>query len=92
MPSSISRSLYRVRASENASTAMLEKLESASKAFARALELAVLDPYAIGHRAGWNWANKGLELLGECLYEQDASARALMNAAGGVLRSVPRPK
>lgn len=88
----ISRILYRVRSSEGAPQETLDKLETAGKAFAQALELAVLDPYAIGHRAGWNWANEGLKLLGESLYENDASARALVNAAGAVLRAVPRPK
>lgn len=87
----ITRILYRERVETGAPARQLVKLEEAGKAFRQALELSVHDPYALGHRAAWNWANKGIELLGEVLSERDSSAKALVKGAEGVLKRVNRP-
>jgi len=82
----ISRTLYRVRADAGAAVEELERIERAGKAFAQALEFSKLKPDTIGHRAGWGWADKGLELLTEALADAGTSGAELARVAGERLK------
>ena len=64
----------------------LERTERAGKAFAQALEFSELQPDTIGHRAGGEWADKGLELLTEALADAGTSGAELARVAGDRLK------
>jgi len=87
----IARVLYRARSAEKAPEDVLQKLKNAGEALSLALEFSMLDPYALGHKAGWHWADTGIKLLSEVLYIQDASTLDLVHAAQAVLKRTPKP-
>ena len=80
----IARALYATRNADGASADELGLIERAGKAFATSLELSLIEPGTVGHRASWGWAEKGLTLLGEAL-QGDELGRAV-EAIGERLR------
>lgn len=82
----LTRALYRARLTAGAAADALDVIARAGKALRQALEFSLLEVDTIGHRAGWEWADRGVALLAEVLTDGDITASELLRATGASLK------
>src|SRR5262245_26203197 len=86
----IARAMYAAERKRNPGSWRVQRIAAAGKAFSTALELAAGSaPNTMGHRASWMHAQRGIELLSECI-DLTMALGPVLEAAGARVRARSR--